>query len=64
MIFHEQYLVARIMIGGFAMMFMNGHDAIFMGLMGGPTDAASAGLVFAIIAAIAIVLVWRKPTLA
>lgn len=50
-----------VMIGGFAMMFMNGHDAIFMGLMGGPAEAAIAGLVFAIIAAIAIFLVWRKP---
>jgi hypothetical protein len=50
-----------VMVGGFAMMFMNGHDAIFMGLMGGPADAAIAGLVFAIIAAVAIVLVWRKP---
>ena len=50
-----------VMIGGFAMMFMNGHDAIFMGLMGGPQTAAIAGLVFAIIAAIAIFLVWRKP---
>jgi len=50
-----------VMIGGFAMMFMNGHDAIFMGLMGGPADAAIAGLAFAVIAAVAIVLVWRKP---
>ncbi len=50
-----------VMIGGFAMMFMNGHDAIFMGLMGGPAEAAIAGLVFAIIAAVAIFLVWRKP---
>lgn len=50
-----------VMIAGFAMMFMNGHDAIFMGLMGGPTDAAIAGLVFALIAAVAILLVWRRP---
>ena len=50
-----------VMIGGFAMMFMNAHDAIFMGLMGGPASAAIAGFVFAAIAAIAIVLVWRKP---
>lgn len=50
-----------VMIGGFAMMFMNGHDAVFMGLMGGPAQAAIAGLVFAIIAAVAIFLVWRKP---
>lgn len=50
-----------VMIGGFAMMFMNGHDAIFMGLMGGPADAAIAGLAFAVIAAVAIFLVWRKP---
>ncbi len=49
-----------VMIGGFAMMFMNGHDALFMGLMGGPAIAAVAGLAFAIIAAIAIFLVWRK----
>lgn len=53
-----------VMIGGFAMMFMNGHDAIFMGLMGGPAEAAIAGLAFAIIAAIAIFLVWRKPAIA
>lgn len=50
-----------VMIGGFAMMFMNGHDAIFMGLMGGPTTAAVAGLVFALLGALAIFLVWRKP---
>lgn len=50
-----------VMIGGFAMMFMNGHDAVFMGLMGGPQTAAIAGLVFAVIAAIAVFLVWRKP---
>ncbi|MEO9825858.1 MAG: hypothetical protein ABJF50_15695 [Paracoccaceae bacterium] len=50
-----------VMIGGFAMMFMNGHDAIFMGLMGGPADAAIAGLAFAVIAAGAVFLVWRKP---
>ncbi|MEO0357853.1 MAG: hypothetical protein AAF386_06090 [Pseudomonadota bacterium] len=49
-----------VMIGGFAMMFMNGHDAIFMGLMGGPAVAAIAGLVFAVIAAVAIYLVWQK----
>lgn len=53
-----------VMIGGFAMMFMNGHDAVFMGLMGGPPDAAIAGLLFAVIAAIAIFLVWRKPAAA
>lgn len=50
-----------VMMGGFALMFMNGHDAIFMGLMGGPAVPAIAGLVFAIIAAVAILLVWRKP---
>ena len=53
----ERHLV---MIGGFAMMFMNGHDAIFMGLMGGPAEAAVAGLVFAVLGAVAILLVWRK----
>ncbi|MEM8979765.1 MAG: hypothetical protein AAGD04_09795 [Pseudomonadota bacterium] len=57
----ERHLV---MIGGFAMMFMNGHDAIFMGLMGGPGDAAVAGLVFAVLGAVAIFLVWRKPEVA
>jgi hypothetical protein len=50
-----------VMMGGFALMFMNGHDAIFMGLMGGPAVPAIAGLAFAIIAAAAIFLVWRKP---
>jgi len=49
-----------VMIGGFAMMSMNGHDAVFMGLLGGPSDAAITGLVFAIIAAVAIFLAWRK----
>lgn len=48
-----------VMIGAFGMMFMNGHDAIFMGLMGGPIAAAIGGLVFSIIAAVAIFLVWR-----
>lgn len=52
-----------VMIGGFGMAFMNGHDAIFMGLMGGADFrvAAIAGLVFAILGALSIVLVWRKP---
>lgn len=50
-----------VLIGGFAMLGMNGHDAIFMGLWGGPAEAAIAGLVFAIIATIAMVLVWRTP---
>lgn len=52
-----------VMIGGFGMMFMNGHDAILMGTMGGADMrvAAIAGLVFAILGAIAIYLVWRKP---
>ena len=53
-----------VLIGGFGMLFMNGHDAIFMGLSGGPAATAIGGLVFAIIAAIAIFLVWRKPALA
>jgi len=48
-----------VMIGAFGMFFMNGHDAIFMGLAGGPGAAAIGGLVFAIIAAIAFYLVWR-----
>lgn len=52
---------ALVLIGGFAMLVMNGHDAFFMGLMGGASQAAIAGLVFAIIAAIAMVLVWRNP---
>lgn len=52
-----------VMIGGFGMAFMNGHDAIFMGMIGGPElrVAGIAGLVFAILGVIAIVLVWRKP---
>ncbi|MEM6309404.1 MAG: hypothetical protein AAF754_05085 [Pseudomonadota bacterium] len=52
-----------VMIGGFGMAFMNGHDAIFMGLLGGPdfATAAIAGLVFAILGGFAVVLVWRKP---
>jgi hypothetical protein len=51
-----------VMIGAFGMMFMNGHDAIFMGLGGGPSSAAIGGLVFAILAAVSIYLVWRAPT--
>lgn len=52
-----------VMIGGFGMAFMNGHDAIFMGLMGGPDFrvAGIAGLVFAILGVVSVVLVWRKP---
>lgn len=51
-----------VMIGAFGLMFMNGHDAIFMGLMGGPTTAAIGGLAFAVLSALAIILVWRQPT--
>lgn len=50
-----------VMMGGFAMMFMNAHDAIFMGLLGGPMIPAIAGLVFAIMGAVAIYLVWKTP---
>lgn len=52
-----------VMIGGFGMAFMNGHDAIFMGLAGGPDFrvAAIAGLVFAILGAVSVYLVWSKP---
>lgn len=55
-----------VMIGGFGMMFMNGHDAIFMGLLGGADMrvAAIAGLVFAALGAVAIILAWRTPVLA
>lgn len=51
-----------VMIGGFGMAFMNGHDAFFMGLFGGPDFkvAAIAGLVFAILGIVSVVLVWRK----
>ena len=51
-----------VMIGGFGMMFMNGHDAILMGLLGGPdySVAAIAGLVFATLGALSIFLVWRQ----
>lgn len=51
-----------VMIGGFGMMFMNGHDAILMGLLGGPdfSVAATAGLVFATLGALSIFLVWRQ----
>ena len=49
-----------VMIGGFGMAFMNGHDALFMGLGGGPATAAIGGLVFAIIAALCIFLVSRQ----
>ena len=48
-----------LMIGGFGLFFINGHNAIFMGLMGAPASAAIGGLVFAPVAAIAIFLVWR-----
>lgn len=52
-----------VIIGGFGMAFMNGHDAVFMGLMGGPDFrvAAIAGLVFAILGVLAMLLVLRKP---
>lgn len=50
-----------VMIGGFGLLFMNGHDAFFMGLFGGPAAAAIGGLVFAVLSAIAIFLVWRTP---
>ena len=53
-----------VMIGAFGMMFMNGHDAVFMGLIGGPdfAVAAIAGLVFAALGALSIFLVWRHKT--
>ena len=52
-----------VIIGGFGMAFMNGHDAILMGLVGGPDFrvAAIAGLVFAVLGLLSIVLVWRAP---
>jgi len=52
-----------VIMGGFGLAFMNGHDAVFMGLIGGVDfrSAAIAGLVFAILSVVAIVLVWRKP---
>lgn len=52
-----------VMIGGFGMAFMNGHDAVFMGLMGGPdfATAAIAGLVFPLLGALAVFLTWRAP---
>ena len=52
-----------VIIGGFGMAFMNGHDAIFMGLAGGPDFqvAAIAGLAFAVLGAVSVYLVWRKP---
>ncbi|MEO0485872.1 MAG: hypothetical protein AAF092_08170 [Pseudomonadota bacterium] len=52
-----------VMIGGFGMAFMNGHDALLMGLLGGAEFrvAAIAGLVFSILGVLSIVLVWRKP---
>ena len=52
-----------VMIGGFGMMFMNGHDAILMGLMGGADMrvASIAGLVFALLGAVSIILAWRTP---
>lgn len=49
-----------VIIGAFGLLFMNGHDAIFMGLMGGPTAAAIGGLVFAMLSAVAIFLVMRQ----
>jgi hypothetical protein len=52
-----------VMIGGFGMMFMNGHDAVLMGTLGGSDMrvAAVAGLVFALLGALAVYLAWRKP---
>lgn len=53
-----------VMIGAFGMMFMNGHDAILMGIMGGADMqvAAIAGLVFALLGLVSIYLAWRTPT--
>lgn len=50
-----------VIVGALGLMLMNGHDAIFMGLMGGPASAAMGGLAFAIISAIALFLVFRQP---
>ena len=52
-----------VLIGGFGMAFMNGHDALFMVTSGGPEFlvAGIAGLVFAVLGIVAMVLVWRKP---
>lgn len=52
-----------VIAGGFGMAFMNGHDALFMGLAGGADMrvAAIAGLVFAILGVVSMVLVARSP---
>lgn len=52
-----------VLMGGFGMAFMNGHDALFMISTGGPEMqvAGIAGLVFAVLGVVAMVLVWRKP---
>ena len=48
-------------IGAFGMAFMNGHDAVFMGLMGGSAASAGAGLVFALIAVFVAIVSLRQP---
>lgn len=55
----QRLLVA---IGGFGIGFMNGHDAIFMGLVGGESMAfaAGAGAVFALLATLTAIIAIRS----
>lgn len=49
-----------VAIGGFGMAFLNGHDAFFMGTMGGDPATAGAGAVFAVLGAIVTIVALRS----
>ncbi|MEM9603450.1 MAG: hypothetical protein AAGA11_11350 [Pseudomonadota bacterium] len=49
-----------VIVGAAGLMCMNGHDAVFMGLFGGPEAAAVGGLVFALLAALTLYLAVRE----
>lgn len=50
-----------VAVGGFGIAFMNGHDALLMGLFGGESMAfaAGAGAVFAMIASVTVFIALR-----
>lgn len=49
----QRLLVA---MGGFGMLFLNGHDAVFMGFWGGDPATAGAGAVFAVLGLVVVVM--------
>ena len=48
-----------VAIGGFGLCFINGHDAFFMGTMGGDPSTAGAGAAFAVLGAVVVILALR-----